>query len=103
MAQLDTIQPIKVYTGTLDEVFSHRDEIPTGAILELRVFEQELETPSVVLDEKAKVALAWLDARIAEGKAADEKTRIAADNEVEEFKRNMNTNRKATGERLVYP
>ena len=103
MALLDTMQPIIVYTGTVDEVFSHRDEIPTGATLELRVFEQELEKPAVVLDEKAKAALAWLDARITEGKAADEKTRLEADKEVEEFKRCMNANREATSERLVFP
>jgi hypothetical protein len=32
-------QPSKIFRGNVDEVFSHRDEIPPGAFLELRVFE----------------------------------------------------------------
>ena len=36
-------QPSRVFRGTADEVFSHKDEIPHGAILELRVFEEEPE------------------------------------------------------------
>jgi|HubBroStandDraft_4_1064222.scaffolds.fasta_scaffold283677_2 hypothetical protein len=31
-------QPTKMYNGTVEEVFSHRDEIPPGSLLELRVF-----------------------------------------------------------------
>ena len=55
--------------------------------------ETALEQPAPLLDDKAKAAIALLDQWIAEGKAADEKTQIAADQEVEEFKRNMNPNR----------
>jgi len=40
MAQLDAHQPSKIYRGTVDEVFSHRNEIPPGATLELKVFEE---------------------------------------------------------------
>ena len=36
-------QPSRVFRGTADEVFSHKDEIPHGAILELRVFKEEPE------------------------------------------------------------
>ncbi len=36
-------QPIRIFRGTTEEVFSHRDEIPSGAILELRVCEEEPE------------------------------------------------------------
>jgi hypothetical protein len=43
MAQLDARQPSRVYRGTVDEVFSHRSEIPNNARLELRVFEPESE------------------------------------------------------------
>jgi hypothetical protein len=34
-----TAQPSKIYRGTVDEVFSHRHEIPPDALLELKVFE----------------------------------------------------------------
>ncbi len=36
-------QPSRIFRGTAEEVFSHKDEIPSGAILELRVFEEEPE------------------------------------------------------------
>jgi hypothetical protein len=36
-------QPSKIYRGSVDEVFSHKDEIPFGAILELKVFVEEPE------------------------------------------------------------
>ena len=36
-------QPSKTFRGNADEVFSHRDEIPPGAFLELRVFEPTAE------------------------------------------------------------
>ena len=34
------IPPTRVYRGTLEEVLSHRDEIPADALLELRIFER---------------------------------------------------------------
>jgi len=39
MAQLDPQLPTKIYRGTVDEVFSHRNEIPPDATLELKIFE----------------------------------------------------------------
>jgi len=41
MSQIDVRQPTRVYRGTVDEVFSHRGEIPEDAIVELNVYEQE--------------------------------------------------------------
>jgi len=37
MAQLDSGESSKTYRGTVDEVFSHRNEIPAGSTVELRV------------------------------------------------------------------
>ena len=51
MAQLDTRRPSKIFRGTVDEVFSHRSEIPPGATVELKVFE---ETPEVVGNENGQ-------------------------------------------------
>jgi hypothetical protein len=59
--------------------------------------------PKPVIDAKTAAAVAFLDSRIAEGIAADPDTKRQAEEELEEFKRNMNANRAATGERLVYP
>ena len=41
MAQLDPHQARKIFRGTIDEVFKHRNEIPIGATVELRVIEEE--------------------------------------------------------------
>ena len=39
-------EPIKTFRGTWDEVVSHRDEIPEGAIVEVRVY-----VPKLAADE----------------------------------------------------
>lgn len=61
------------------------------------------DEPKTAHDPKTAAAIAFLDARIAEGQAADADTKRQAEEELEEFKRNMNANRAAMGERLVYP
>ena len=45
MPQFET-RPSKIFRGSVDEVFSLRNEIPPGAILELKVFEK-MEISSV--------------------------------------------------------
>ena len=65
--------------------------------------QEQAAAPAPVLDEKAKAAIALLDSWIAEGMNADPETKRQAEEELAEFKRNMNANRAATGERLVYP
>ncbi|HZT41231.1 MAG TPA: hypothetical protein VFA07_03535 [Chthonomonadaceae bacterium] len=44
MAQSDARQPSRIYRGTVDEVFSHRSEIPPNATVELNVFEDKPES-----------------------------------------------------------
>ena len=39
-AQVEIHQPSKIYRGTVEEVFSHRNEIPPGAMIELKVFDE---------------------------------------------------------------
>ncbi len=59
MASLDQ-QPVKIYRGTIEEVFSHRSEIPPGTTVELKVFE-----PIMVADE---------DTNASEGKSLAERS-----------------------------
>ena|SRR5579863_4432957 len=96
-----------IHEGTPGELAPYLAQHPDRRfrLIELADEEEDLtpDQPVPALDKKAQAALALLDAWIAEGKAADEKMRIEADREVEEFKRNMNANRAATGERPVYP
>ncbi|MBR8832973.1 MAG: hypothetical protein DSM106950_02735 [Stigonema ocellatum SAG 48.90 = DSM 106950] len=96
-----------IHEGTPGELAPYLAQRPNGRfrLIELAEGEEELapSQPIPALDEKAKAAIALLDTWIAEGKAADEKTQKEADQQVEEFKRNMNANRAATGERPVYP
>lgn len=44
MAQPNAHQPGKVYRGMVEEVFSHRNEIPSDATVELKVFESNVKT-----------------------------------------------------------
>ena len=46
-------QPSRIFRGTAEEVFSHQDEIPVGAILELRVLEEEPEQGSTLAESLA--------------------------------------------------
>lgn len=99
--------PDAIYEGTPQELAPYLAERPDRRFRLIELTEGEEDTiqeqPASILDEKAKAAIALLDAWIAEGKAADAATRQEAERELEEFKRNMNANRAATGERLVYP
>lgn len=95
-----------IYEGTPQELVPYLAQRQKGRFRLIELEEDEgpaQEQPNPVLDDKAKAPLALLASWIAEGKAADEKTRLEADREVEEFKRNMNANRAATGESPVYP
>ena len=85
----------QVYRGTVDEVFSHRSEIPSGALVELKVVEkpQAQETPTMALMRK------WLE----EDATDDPEEVLRAEEELREFKRNMNQPRKEAGARLLYP
>jgi hypothetical protein len=49
-------QPSKIFRGNADEVFSHRDEIPPGAFLELNIFERQPETEEKIGDFGGKSA-----------------------------------------------
>ena len=68
-----------------------------------QVEEPEFDETKPVIDAENAKAIALLDVWIAEGACADEETKRKADEELAEFKRNMNANRTATGESLVYP
>ncbi len=93
MAQLDTNQPSKVFRGTWDEILTHSDEIPQTSEVELRVFEPKRQTATMAL------MTSWL-----EEDATDDLEEIrAAEEELREFKRNMNLPRKESGARLLYP
>ncbi|MCW3050837.1 MAG: hypothetical protein JWN14_7 [Chthonomonadales bacterium] len=63
----------------------------------------ELEEAKPIIDPEREAALALLDSWISEGLAADPETKRQAEEELAEFKRNMNANRTATGDHPVYP
>lgn len=95
MAQLKTHQPSKTFRGTWDQVLAHSGEINKTSEVELHVFETKPK------HETATMALmkSWL-----EEDATDDPDEIRqAEEELREFKRNMNLPRKETGARLLYP
>ncbi len=65
--------------------------------------QKEAEQSAHVISAKNAAAIALLDSWIAEGTGADEQTKRQAERELEELKRNLNANRAALGERLVFP
>ena len=73
-----------------------------------RVIEETVANAALVkpiepaISEKNAAAIAMLDRWIAEDATDDPEEIRKADEEVAEFKRNMNANRAATGERLVF-
>jgi len=95
MAQLDAQQPSKTFRGTWDQILAQSSEIPKTSEVELRVF--DTRPPH----ETATMALmkSWL-----EEDATDDPDEIRqAEEELREFKRNMNLPRKEAGARLLYP
>jgi len=99
--------PPHIYVGTPRELAPILDQHPDRKFRLIEIVEgeddQASEPSAPALDEKAQSALSLLKSWMAEGKDADEKAKRETDREVEEFKQNMNANRLATGERLVYP
>ncbi len=96
MAQLDS-QPNKTYRGTWDEVLAHRDEIPGTTEVEVRVFEPKSEP------KKQTATMALMKSWLEEDATDDPEEIRAAEEELREFKRNMNLPRKEVGARLLYP
>ena len=97
MAQQHTQQPSKIYRGTVEEVFSHRNEIPEGATVELQIF---AEMPNTTEETATMILMrTWLE----EDATDDPAEKQAAEQQLNEFKRQMNQPRKETGARLLYP
>ena len=94
MEQLHTGPPYKIYRGTVDEVFSHRGDIPTGSTLELKVFEPEPQRN----DETVSLIEAWIASAPTDPEAIKE-----AEEDLRDFKRNMNRWRKEAGAHVLYP
>jgi hypothetical protein len=92
MAELEA-QPRQTFRGTWDQILSHRDEIPATAEVEVRVFGPK---PS------ADPSIALLESWLAEAPTGEDAIR-EAEQDLREFKRNMNLPRKEAGARLHYP
>ncbi len=95
MANLDTQQPSRTYRGTWDEILTHSSEISKTSEVELRVYE-----PTLTAENDASIAL--LEAWIAEAPTSPDAIR-EAEEDLREFKRNINLPRKEAGARLHYP
>lgn len=95
MTQLDTQKPSKTFRGTWEEILAHSDEIPKTSEVEVRVFEPETQ-----LEDDPTIALleAWIGSAPTDPEAIRE-----AEEDLREFKRNMNLPRKEAGARLLYP
>ena len=81
---------------------AQRQDVEPQAILQDLVIHSLPATPDEVSAKNA-AAIAMLSRWIEEDATDDPEEIRKADEEVEELKRNMNANRAATGERLVFP
>jgi hypothetical protein len=95
MAQLDARPPSKTLRGTWDEILAHTNEIPRTSEVELRVYEPE---PATDTDRSIALLESWIAQAPTDPDAIRE-----AEEDLREFKRNMNLPRKETGARLPYP
>ncbi len=93
MPQSNIMRPTKTYRGTWDEVLTHSDEIPKTSEVEVWVFQPKKMTARMALLQS------WLD----EDSTNDPEKIRAAEEDLREFKRNMNLTRKQAGARLLYP
>jgi len=94
VAELDA-QPRKTFRGTWEQILAHSDEIPRTSEVEVRVLEPELASD-------ANPTIALLESWIAQA-PTDQRAIQEAEEDLREFKRNMNRPRKETGARLHYP
>ena len=68
-----------------------------------RYLPEPIQTDSRLISEKNAAAIAQLQAWLKEEATDDPEEIRKSEEELAEFKRNMNANRAATGERLVFP
>ena len=92
MAELDA-QPRQTLRGTWGQILDHKDEIPDTSEVEVRVF-----GPKPITDPTLALLGSWLAQAPTEPNAIRE-----TEEDLREFKRNMNLPRKETGARLHYP
>ena len=88
-------RPSKTLRGTWNEILARSNEIPKTSEVELRVFEEELTAEN---DSTIALLEAWIAGAPTEPNAIRE-----AEEDLSEFKRNMNMPRKETGAWLHYP
>ena len=97
-----------IYEGTAQELAPYLAQRPQGRF---RLIELDTEEQATQSDDQAKpeidaenaAAIALLQSWREEDATNDPEEIRVAEEDLAEFKRNMNANRIATGERLVYP
>jgi hypothetical protein len=94
-----------IHEGTPQELAPFLAERPQGRfrLIELEVENEQPQEAAPQIDAKNAAAIAYLDRKLQEEATDDPEEIRRAEEELSEFKRNMNANRAATGERLVYP
>lgn len=95
MGQINVSQPVRTYRGTWGEMLAHSSDIPQTSEVEVTVF----EAPPL---QESDPTLALLESWIALAPTDPEEI-LLAEEDLREFKRNMNQPRKEGGARLLYP
>jgi hypothetical protein len=100
-AMLEIPPPITTYRGTFDEIASHKDELPPGAILELRIFTPQLDVSVMDFPPTGRAA-AYLQRRLDTEATDDPEINRKADEGFEELKRNLNEERLRAGAEAIF-
>jgi hypothetical protein len=97
-----------IHEGTPQELAPFLAERPTGRFRLIQLEEDQEPTPppneaKPIIDAENAAAIALLKSWREQDATDDPEEPHKAEEELAEFKRNLNANRAATGERLVYP
>ena len=92
MAELGA-QPGSIFRGTWAQILGRKDEIADTSEVEVTVF-----GPKPIIDPTIALMESWIAAAPTDQRAVQE-----AEEDLREFKRNMNLPRKEAGARLHYP
>ena len=98
----------QIHEGTPQELAPYLAQRPHRRfrLIELEAEDELTSAPDEakpVIDAKNAAAIAYLDRRLKEEATDDPEEIRKSEEEYEELKRNLNANRAATGERLVFP
>ena len=92
-----------IHEGTPQQLAAWLGKLPNEKRYRVLVEEEPIDEAAPLPDPENAASIALLKSWLAEDATDDPEEIRQAEEELREFKRNMNANRAATGERIPYP